>query len=362
MQVVIRADASTQSGTGHVARCRTLADELRRRGANVVFVCRQLEGNLIDALRTAGHRVHALPLPPAPMPDLAANEYAGWLGVSEDVDAEETMALLDAGGVDWVVVDHYALSAAWHGLLRPLARRVMAIDDLANRTLDCDLLLDQNLMEIDGPTRYRAFVPTGYEGLFGPRFALLSPAYFIRRQAIAPRDGHVRRMLVTMGGSDAADATGFVVKAMSVPELRAIELDVVVGANYPHLEKLQAQLSTRGNGSIRRNLPSLADAIAEADIAVGAGGATTWERLCLGLPTVTISIAANQVPGCRALEKAGAGIYAGHFGEVTQEHLAETIQAATADRARLRALSARGLELVDGRGTARVADRMMVLA
>ena len=74
MQVVIRADASTQSGTGHVARCRTLADELRRRGANVVFVCRQLEGNLIDALRTAGHRVHALPLPPAPMPDLAANE------------------------------------------------------------------------------------------------------------------------------------------------------------------------------------------------------------------------------------------------------------------------------------------------
>jgi UDP-2,4-diacetamido-2,4,6-trideoxy-beta-L-altropyranose hydrolase len=361
MKVVVRADASILIGTGHVARCRTLGDELRRRGVDVTFVCRPHEGNLIESLEAGGYQVVTLKAVPLATPAATADGYAAWLGTAEGDDAAETLAAIGEPAIDWFIVDHYALSAVWHRMVRRRTRRIMVIDDLADRQLDCDLFLDQNQTEVESATRYRGLVPAGCEGLFGPRFALLSSAYRERRRTVGPRDGRVRRMLVTMGGSDAADATGFVVGVMSAPELRHVMLDVVVGAKYPHIDRLRRQLTRRGNGEVRRNLPSLVDAIAGADIAIGAGGSTTWERLCLGLPTIVMSIADNQIAGCRALDKAGAGIYAGHFGDVTADRLSAIVRAMIANPTRLRDLSTRGLDMVDGRGTERVVERLMAL-
>jgi UDP-2,4-diacetamido-2,4,6-trideoxy-beta-L-altropyranose hydrolase len=356
MRIAVRADASAQIGTGHVMRCRTLAAELRRRGAEIVFVCREHEGNLIDVLRSDGYEVRALPrqasIPLHPSP----SGYAAWLGATQEEDARETLAVI--GDVNWMVVDDYALSTPWHRALRPRARRIMAIDDVADRPLDCDLLLDQNLSEVDGVLRYRHLIPEACAGMFGPRFALLSPAYAVRRQTLKPRNGSVKKALIAMGGSDMEDATGLAVDTMCSPALERIELDVVVGANYPHHERLSKRLAERGNALARGPLPDLVDAMADADIAIGAGGSTSWERLCLGLPTVVVSIAENQIDGCRALDRAGAAVYAGRLEELTSAALTVVLHEMLSDPARLRDMSERGLAMVDGRGTSRVADRL----
>lgn len=359
MRTIIRTDASTMIGAGHVVRCQTLGDELRRRGAEVVFVCRRHDGNLIEMLRKGGHEVRELPSPPANATGDALLGYTQWLGSTEADDARETLLATAGSPIDWVVVDHYGLSAPWHRELRARVRHVMAIDDLANRQLDCDLLLYQNLSEVDGATLYRSIVPNNCEVMLGPHFALLSPGYAIRRETLAVRSGEVKRVLVAMGGSDLPDATGLVARAMSTPGLRHIELDVVVGANYPHRKRLAEQLENRGNARVRGPLPNLVDAMADADLAIGAGGTTSWERLCLGLPTIIISIAENQVGGCLAQATNRVAIYLGRLDQIDLACIeAETLKLISSPQL-VRNMSRDCMRIVDGYGASRVATRML---
>ena len=82
MKVCIRADASAEIGTGHVMRCLTLAMELRSRGDEVIFVCRELPGNLCDFLEEKGFNVARLPAAVSQFSPEGAPLHARWLGVS----------------------------------------------------------------------------------------------------------------------------------------------------------------------------------------------------------------------------------------------------------------------------------------
>ena len=156
MRVVFRTDASSLIGTGHVIRCRTLAEELRRRGADVSFITREHAGHLAETLRQADFPTITLPQPNAPLPH-GAGLYASWLGVSETTDAKETIAVLGNSKADWIVVDHYALSGDWESQVRPCATHILAIDDLA-RHHSADVVLDQNYTS-DPSRRYRDALP-----------------------------------------------------------------------------------------------------------------------------------------------------------------------------------------------------------
>ncbi len=151
MRVVFRADASLNIGSGHVMRCLTLANALRESGASCFFVCREHPGNLLELIREQGFEAIGLPLPKT-FESLHGKHsssrltYAGWLGDSWQRDAEQTLAALNGELADWLVVDHYALDSAWEESLRPACRRLLVIDDLADRDHRCDLLLDQNLV------------------------------------------------------------------------------------------------------------------------------------------------------------------------------------------------------------------------
>lgn len=356
MKIAIRTDASNEIGTGHVIRCRTLAFELRQRGAKIRFLCRARDGHLIHPLRSSGFDVDELPVSSNLESKLDDSDpYAAWLGVRQAEDAAQVLDGLSDWSPDWMIVDHYGLDAVWEGALRAHTKRIMAIDDLANRQHDCDLLLDQN-HTINQETRYLDRVAATCRLLLGPRYALLDPAYIARRAELGPRSGAIRSILVFLGGSDARDGTGVALEALSAPELSGIALDVVVGANYPFRARLAEKVAVRGNATLRGPLPTLVDAMTNADLAIGAGGGTNWERLCLGLPSVVVSIADNQQPASVALARDGLAVYAGDIDTISASTLRSLLAGLLADAAEIRRMSQAGMALVDGQGVFRVAD------
>jgi UDP-2,4-diacetamido-2,4,6-trideoxy-beta-L-altropyranose hydrolase len=357
MNVIFRVDASSRMGTGHVMRCLTLATELQARGVQSTFVCREQTGHLIAALRERALPVAVLPAPKT-VAGSVEEDYAAWLGVSQGEDAAQTIAALRGDDPEWIVVDHYGLDVEWERALRPRAGRLLVIDDLANRTHDCDALLDQNYSE-EGERRHAGLVPDRCELLVGPHYALLAPEYASYRETQSPRDGIVRRVLVYFGGADPSNMTGQALTAVSGPGLRHVAVDLVIGTNHAHRDALDAQAAARPDTAFHGTRPHLADLMVRADLAIGAGGVTTWERMCLGLPAIVVSIAENQRPTNEALAAAGLIEYVGDTRSAGAAQIHEALESLLDNRKRLTALSTRGRLLVDGRGASRVADAML---
>ena len=355
MNIVFRVDASIAIGTGHVMRCRTLASTLKKHGADIRFITRTHPGHLEEMLSRDGFAVTLLP-PPSPA-GIEGNDYAAWLGVSQQEDAEQTIPFLKNQKFDWLIVDHYGLDRVWETHIRPYTHKLVVIDDLANRPHECDILLDQNYA-LDGNGRYRTWVPERCDLLLGPRYALLHPEYARHRETMAPRGGDIKRLFVFMGGADNANITGKVLDALSVAPLKQLEADVFIGPNFIYKNEVTRQANARPNTFIHGPRPHLADLMATADIAIGAGGGATWERLCMGLPSLVLSIADNQVPACEALSSSGLIRYIGNAYKLDAAAIESALLSALAEPEQLRALSNRNQALVDGRGADRVAETL----
>lgn len=357
MNIAFRVDASVRMGLGHLMRCRTLAAALRERGAKVHFICREHPGNRIAQLMAERYQVTPLPAPP--VVHTGDEDYAAWLGVTQAQDANETIAALtkEPTRYDWLIVDHYRLDADWERALRATVGRLLIIDDLANRRHDCDLLVDQNYAK-NPSMRYHGLVSGQGQLRLGPRYALLRPEFAQIRQARAPRDGHVQRLFLFFGGTDLHNITSRALKALSHPALESLTVDLLIGPNNPHCDALVAQAAKRPNTTLHLPRPDLAELMAQADLAVAAGGTSIWERCCLGLPSVVISIAENQRTACEALGEDNLIVYAGHKDRFSVKNLQYTLQTLINDPEHLRKLSHSGRNIVDGRGTDRVIEAL----
>lgn len=317
MKVAFRVDASLQMGTGHVMRCLTLADALAAQGADCLFICREHQGNLIDQIRNKGYRVYALPvLSPVGASSLAINTvsdeqslaHSHWLGATPVEDAAGCSAILADVKPDWLIVDHYALDARWELALKLHYRKLMVIDDLADRPHLCDLLLDQTFGRDDED--YRAWVPASSRLLCGSRYALLRPEFAALREYSLRRRANpqLRQLLITMGGVDKDNATGQVLEALRGCALPAQwQIIVVMGTTAPWLAEVSRQAQdmpwpTR----VMIGVSNMAQLMADSDLAIGAAGATSWERCCLGLPTIMLVLADNQYKVAQELERVGA--------------------------------------------------------
>lgn len=354
MRVAFRVDASSVIGSGHVMRCLTLADCLRDSGADIVFVCRAHDGHLMDTVRRRGHAVESLP---TPQTDPALDGYAAWLGVPQSLDADDTLAALGGRGwvrVDWLVVDHYALDEDWEGRMRGCAARILVIDDLADRRHDCDVLLDQNLVA-DFETRYSGLLPDKAEVLLGPTYALLRPDFAELAGTKRPRGCSTRRILIFMGAVDRGTTLralqGFVALGRG-----DIACDVVCFNTNPNIEAIERIAGAQANVVLHGALPSLAPLMAQADIAIGAGGATSWERLCLGLASIVIILAENQRPIAEELDRRGLAMLLGNAADVKAEDFTQAIAAALEKPFPV----AQAQTLVDGHGADRVAALLAV--
>lgn len=354
MKVIFRVDASAQAGIGHLVRCLTLAESLRERGVQVRFICREHIGNLIAPLQRRAFPVAILPKP-ATIGSVPGEDYSKWLGVTQKEDAEQTIAALDGERPDYIVVDHYGIDEEWERQLRPHTASLVVVDDLANRRHDCDVLLDQNY-SIRGKQRYTGLVSDTCKLLVGPRYALLRPEYSIYRKTSCARDGQVRKIMVFFGGADPQNVTGMALEALSHPKLKHLEVDVVVGINNRHREAITQQILCRPLTTLYESRSHLADIMAKADLALGACGTTAWERMCLGLPTVVVSIAENQRPASEALSESGLIHYAGHYSDIKPDRLTAFLWQQIQDASRLSDMSTQNQLHVDGLGALRLVE------
>lgn len=356
MRIAFRADAAPHIGLGHVARCLTLADAMAAAGAETRFVCRAPAPSTTAWLEGKGHKVAALPAP-APGDPAEAEEPAGtgdhrsWLGVSWTRDARETKAALGDAPYDLLVADHYGIDARWEKEVAPRARRLLVIDDMADRPHICDCLLDQNLRD-DGADPYKAWIPAASLRLMGPRYALLRPEFRRLRPAGRRACRKPGRILVCLGGSDPTHECGKILEGLATLRRPDLHVTVVAGALNRHYEALEAFRRSFAGFELHRHTDAMADLMAASDLAIGAGGSSTWERCCLGLPTLAVVLADNQEQPARAVAALGAQITLGRSTALKPADYARAVDGLTENA--LQHMSDAGMDLVDGDGCGRV--------
>lgn len=351
--IAFRVDASFAMGTGHVMRCLALAEGLKSDGVDIVFVCRKHTGHMLGVIESRGFRTIGLQAPTTNWTATGAQPaHAQWLGVDWQTDADDTIAALDCMRLDWLIVDHYALDARWEQRVAGLASRIAVIDDLADRPHACHILIDQNLVS-GTRERYMELVPEGAALLLGPYYALLQPDYRHFRADARPRGGSIRRILVSFGGVDSLGLTAMAVDALLAEHNGELEVDIVLSAQAPDYVRIEQKIVGLAHFRLHDRVPSLAGLMLRADLMIGAGGTTSWERLCLGLPAVVITMAENQRPIAEELARRGLVRWLGDASQATVTML----------RTELAALFRHGLDanwsekclsIVDGRGVERV--------
>jgi UDP-2,4-diacetamido-2,4,6-trideoxy-beta-L-altropyranose hydrolase len=318
MNIYIRVDASVEMGTGHVMRCLTLAKRLKENN-NITFISRESEGNLCDFIEKNGFEVYRLQLPKLNKSLKKVNSQASSHKFLWKQDMEETKEILksDTKKVDWLIVDNYEIDRTWEEKLRPYVEKIMVIDDLANREHDCDLLLDQNLYK-NMNTRYDDLIPYNSKKLLGPKYVLLREEFNNERKKVKARNGKIKRILIFFGGSDPSNETMKAIKAAEVLVSRNLHIDVIVGSSNPNLNYIKEYCSNKEYLSFYHQVDNMAEMMNKADLAIGAGGSSTWERCYLGLPTIAISIAHNQIEVMENTGEKGIVLYLGHFTDVAE--------------------------------------------
>jgi UDP-2,4-diacetamido-2,4,6-trideoxy-beta-L-altropyranose hydrolase len=328
----MRADANATIGMGHVVRCLALGRELAERGAEVHLASKSLPPVLVENAQRLGFTVSLLSAAP---------------------DAEATAeALRRLGQIDLVIVDHYELDTEWERAVRPLASKLMVVDDLESAHF-CDILLNQNY-SVAGADRYAGLVPAAATVLLGPAYALIRREFQRARTLRHQRGGGIRTILVSFGGFHAPRLVELVIEACTSPPLASrfaggvlhifgAEEQASVGGEYP--------FQVRGH----RFSSDIAAFMAASDVAIGAGGGALWERFCVGLPSLVTILAENQRAGVEALAADGYVVNLGEVEQLDAIMLRSALCELWNDDTGLQNMSVRGKKLVDGEGAHRVA-------
>jgi UDP-2,4-diacetamido-2,4,6-trideoxy-beta-L-altropyranose hydrolase len=337
MKVLIRADASSAIGTGHVMRCLALADALATAGHEVAFASAALPDRL--AARISARAFRIVPIDP-------------------EHDLDGTLSVASAEGSTWAVIDHYGLDAEWVSGIRAAALRVLLVDDLADRPVyPANLVLNTNAYARRAAYRGR----TDARLLVGPRYALLR-SEFARYATWQRRTGDARAMtiLVTMGGADPAGLTLPAVEALlGSAGLAGHRLLVPLGSANPRAAEVRARLDGIERVELLPEVDDMSALMEQADLAVASAGSTCWELAYMQLPAIMIPIADNQVRVAASLVEAGVALRLDPDGSGAPPTLAAAVAGLAADPGHRAAMSAAGRRLVDGRGAGRVARAMM---
>jgi UDP-2,4-diacetamido-2,4,6-trideoxy-beta-L-altropyranose hydrolase/UDP-4-amino-4,6-dideoxy-N-acetyl-beta-L-altrosamine N-acetyltransferase len=327
-----------------------MADELRRAGSDCEFVCRPHSGNLIELIKSQNFVVHVL----------SSGVLPTWLGVEWQKDASQTLKVVGNNTYDWLIIDHYELDTKWESLLRPIANSILVIDDLANRSHNADVILDQNSGRIS--LDYKNLAPKYCEIYTGPMFAFLRPEFYSLRVLSEQRKNRteVLHLLISMGGVDKNNATTKVLESLQkMPNalLNGSKITVLMGPHAPGITKVQQQaLKMPWPTEILIGAKNVAHLMADADLMIGGVGTTIWEACCLGLPTLALILAENQLAAASHLERLGA-IKLLSLDQSLDEWLSKSLRELQ-DPSNLRAMQEACYRLTDGRGASRFLNQL----
>ncbi len=274
-KVCFRLDSSVEIGMGHLVRCLTLAHELKKTGVSCFFACMELPGNGMAVIKSNHFSVFVL----------------------KSNDAEEFQSLLAGKDVDLLVVDHYQIGESWHVAVKPSVKKVMVIDDLANRFLQCDYLLDMGLGKV--AFNYRGLIPDSCEMMLGEQYALLGEEFvFLRETAKIKRieQRSLKNVLISLGSIDIHDLLPNMIQVLSSNvHFEYLHFLVVVSARTPNIDKIRQAVDQSSRFSLVEDSRTMAEHIVWADLGIGAAGITAYERCCLGLNSIVVPLMENQL-------------------------------------------------------------------
>lgn len=355
-QFVFRADASNIIGAGHVMRCLTLADAISAQGGQCSFICREHKGDLRNYITSRGYTVHTLAFSEAVIP--IRNNHPSWLSTTWQQDAQETINVLCALShqVDGFVVDHYGIDSRWHQLIKTHTSKIIVLDDLADRLFDCDLLIDQVCHR--KPEDYALLVPKSTTLLLGGEYAMLRPIFSVlRAQSLAKHQAPhtIKRVLISMGGTDLLNATHTALQILNASTIaRDIEIDILLGQQSEYYEHTYNVSDFPFTIRVHHVTTPIHELMLNADIAIGAGGLTAWERCCMGLPTFLITIAQNQHDAAHGLVKHKAAVWLGDVDNIDLNYAAQLFNEYIEQTDQLVTLSKNAAALCDGQGCSRI--------
>jgi UDP-2,4-diacetamido-2,4,6-trideoxy-beta-L-altropyranose hydrolase len=357
MRVAFRCDAAPAMGLGHLMRCLTLADELKRRGADCLFLVAPNTAPRRDMAGSRGFDTAVLDVEPVETVPVAADDAPmahtvpwGWRR-----DAEASLRLLRPTAWDWIVVDHYGLDHRWHELIRTSGARLLAIDDMADRGVAADVVLDHNASA--SAERYAPRLRREARLLLGPSYALIRPGIAAFRKDPA-MIGPCRRIVVTFGGASPGVHYAGVAQALATLPLRPLDVTLVGIPDSAAREAIEA-LSDEGFTirafDVVNDMPAR---YAAADLCIGAAGVSALERALIGIPSLTYVTADNQRQAIAALAHAGAIIDMGSIDNFSAQALVDSILRLTYTPRECERLARNGQALVPVGGPGRVADAL----
>jgi UDP-2,4-diacetamido-2,4,6-trideoxy-beta-L-altropyranose hydrolase len=342
--ILFRVDSGGIIGSGHLVRCLVLAETLREEGYTIWFASRNHAGNLLEKIKLENFPLIQLPPPTLPI----TSDSSQWLGESVETDIQQTFG---TDFYDLVIIDHYSIDESWEKLARKHTKSIIVIDDLANRKHDCDLLIDQSYFP-NFQKRYTHLVNLGATQLLGPDYALIHPRFKKMRDISTYEDKN--RLVVTFGGTDPTHETMKVLGALSEIYSLFSEILVIVGAGNPQSILIKEATNKIPNAQYIFNTPKIPELFASSKLAIMAGGTMTWERACLGIPAIVISVAENQREMAEILGLNNYQIYLGSSQDVSQQDIISVLKETIADNTKLEQLRIQSLSLVDGLGLQRI--------
>ena len=342
--IFIRVDSSTKIGYGHFMRCMALADTLQK-NFEINFITRSLEGSLISDIQKKGFGIFRF--------------YSNSEKINEKNDAQKTISLIKkhGGKKNILIIDNYQLSKKWETYVKPFVHKLIVIDDLSNRSHNCDLLIDQNLhTKVNG--LYKGLIPSNCIKLIGPKFSMIRKEFRMMRKSVKPRTFPIKKILVSFGGSDIENQTP--VALNSIKKMNGkINVDVVVGKANKCKKTLKIFCNKNKHFTYYEQIDNIADLMLSSDLSIGSSGSTTWERCSLGLPAI-VSISSNdQRDTANSLSKKKCVI---NLGDVKKVKESSYINAITnLKKNDLRNMSKNSMSLVDGNGTQRIFKHILLM-
>jgi UDP-2,4-diacetamido-2,4,6-trideoxy-beta-L-altropyranose hydrolase len=299
MKVGFRVDSGVVIGGGHLSRCLTLANKLILNGVSqCYFILKSHKGNLAATIEHHGFSLKVLPL--EFQPDYYSDDYKQWVGGNALHDAKSTLNYLEENGFtadDWLIVDHYGLDHTFEKIIGESGINVGVIDDLANRQHSCDFLVDQTCCRKD--QEYKDLVDFDTYLMTGQSFCILRPEFLMYRERSLEKRAKfsgIKNIFINFGSTDPTNVTSKIIDTLNTLNYQSeIKLVIAVGRNSPHLSKIQQSVNNfSGQAVLVMDAHNMSELMCNADMAIGAAGATAWERCSLGLPSIIIKTAENQ--------------------------------------------------------------------
>ncbi len=348
----IRVDAGVQIGDGHFLRCLTLANKLKNKNNQIIFISNKLPKHFVEKIKKSNFKIYKI---------------NGYTHIQEEKlgkkiktqlihnDLVETKKIIEKykNSTNWLIIDHYGIDYVWEKNVRTNIEKIIVIDDLANRKHNCDILIDQNFYE-NMEKRYSKLIPNYCKQFLGPKFSLLRPEFFNARKNLK-RKKQFNRILISFGGSDPSNETKKALLAI-VDLRKKYKIDVIVGTNNPNKKQIMKLCSKISSCDFYEQVENISKYMKKADLAIGAGGTTTWERCCLGLPTIVTSTSKDQKKIAEDLSKIGCLIYLGVAKKTTKLDYVKILN--EIDAKKLEEISKKCLQLVDGKGVKRTVSKI----